>query len=186
MAIILPPDFNGVKYGLSYRLIAEDDAPFIVELRTDPVLSKFISYTNTSVESQINWIHRYKERERLGQEYYLVFFYEDSPVGVCRLYDIKEDHFTFGSWVFKSGAPFFCSMAGAIITKEIAFETLGLSIEIDKDGTHVDNKKVIRFSKQQGMVYNGTREDDMGVFMTGYLEKETFEKNKLDIIRFFS
>lgn len=183
--MILPSDFTIEKYGLKARFVKDSDAPFIVSLRTDPVLSRFISSTDASVESQISWIRCYKERERLGEEYYFIFYYEDSPVGVCRLYDIADNHFTFGSWVFKGGIPFFCSMAGAIITKEIAFEALGLDLEIDKDGTHVNNKKVIRFSKQQGMVYNGTREGDAGIFMTGYLEKEVFEKNKPDIVRFF-
>ena len=103
----LPNDFCGHKYGLKYRLVDFNDAPFIVGLRTDPKLSRFIHETSSDVSSQIDWIREYKERESRGEDYYFVFHYKDEPVGVCRIYGIHDSFFTFGSWLFKEGIPFF-------------------------------------------------------------------------------
>ena len=56
MTKILSSDFNLSKYGLECRLVNTDDSEFIVSLRTDPELSKYIHSTSTSVESQVQWI----------------------------------------------------------------------------------------------------------------------------------
>ena len=47
--IKLSSDFNLDKYGLHVRLVNEDDAEFIVSLRTDPKLSRFIHDTGNDV-----------------------------------------------------------------------------------------------------------------------------------------
>lgn len=182
--MVLNPDFSIHKYKLDCRLANESDCEFILQLRTDEILSRFIHATDNNLQSQINWMKKYKERERAGEDYYFVFFYEGKRVGVCRLYSIHDKQFTFGSWLFKRDIPFFCSIAGAVIAREIAFDILGLELEVEKDGTHEDNKKVWRFSKQLGMVFNGKRIDDKGVYLTGVLTKEAFELNKPDVCRF--
>ena len=72
--MILPSDFKIEKYGLVARFVKEDDAAFIVQLRTDPILSRFLHATDSSVEKQKEWIHSYKERESRGEDYYFIFF----------------------------------------------------------------------------------------------------------------
>lgn len=183
--MILPSSFSINKYGLFCRLVDETDCEFILKLRTDEVLSRFIHSTENNLNNQIAWLREYKKREAVGKDYYFVFIYNNNHVGVCRLYNITDTSFIFGSWLFKRDAPFFCSAAGAIIAHEIAFETLGLKTEEDKDGTNVNNKKVWKFLEQLGMVYDGERVEGSDIYKTGFLTKEEFEKNKPDVCRFF-
>lgn len=173
------------KYGLHARLVREDDAAFILSLRTDPKLSRFIHPTENDEEKQRAYIRGYKEREKQGVDYYFLFFLLDNPVGLARIYNVQETTFTFGSWLFKEGLPYWVSIAGAIIAREFAFEELGKEKELEVDGTYEDNKGVISFSKLLGMIFDGYNMDVKGKRITGYLLKKDFEKNKQRFIRTF-
>lgn len=181
----LPSNFELDRYGLHCRLVNGDDAEFILKLRTNEHLSRFIHPTENNLEMQIDYIRAYKERELQGIDYYFMFFLDDKPVGVNRLYHITEKEFTFGSWVFEEGLPYWVSCAGAIIAREFGFEVLNKEREVDIEGTHEDNKGVIMFSRMLGMDFNGERMDDKGRYLTGYMLKESFEKNKQRFIRTF-
>ena len=62
------------KYGLHARMVREDDAAFILSLRTDPKLSRFIHPTENDEEKQRAYLQGYKERELAGKDYYFIFF----------------------------------------------------------------------------------------------------------------
>lgn len=181
----LPSDLELDRYGLHVRLVREEDAAFILSLRTDPKLSRFIHPTENNEEKQRAYIRGYKEREIQGKDYYFIFFLRDEPVGLARIYNVRETSFTFGSWLFKEGLPYWVSIAGAIIAREFAFEDLGKEKEIEADGTHEDNKGVISFSRMLGMNFDNYKMDKKGKYLTGYLLKEDFEKNKQRFIRTF-
>lgn len=141
----LSSDFELDRYGLHVRLVREEDAEFIVKLRTDDTLSKFVHKTDSDVQKQILWINEYKERERIGKELYFIFENEfNEPVGVERIYDICDNKFTSGSWLAKSdkvGTGVLCD----IITREIAFELYPNSLNfftISKT-----NKNVLRYAE---------------------------------------
>ena len=173
------------KYGLHARMVREDDAAFILSLRTDPKSSRFIHPTENDEEKQRAYLQGYKERELAGKDYYFIFFLQKEPAGVARIYNVQEKTFTFGSWLFKEGLPYWVSIAGAIIAREFAFEELGREKELDVDGTHEENKGVISFSRMLGMNFNSFRIEEDGKFLTGYMLKEEFEKNKQRFIRTF-
>lgn len=173
------------KYGLKVRFVNEEDAAFILSLRTNPKLSQYIHYTENNEEKQRAYIRNYKEREKLGQDYYFIFFLNDEPVGVARIYNIEGKSFTFGSWLFKEKLPYWVPIAGAIISREYAFEKLVLEKELEVDGTYEENKGVILFSKMLGMIFDGYNMDVKGRRLTGYLLKDDFEKNKNRFIRTF-
>ena len=67
--IKLPSDFETDRYGLHVRLVREEDAEFIVKLRTDPKLGRYIHATDNNVEKQRKWIRDYKKRENDGIQY---------------------------------------------------------------------------------------------------------------------
>lgn len=119
----LSDTFTLDRYGLHVRFVNEDDAEFIVKLRTDLQRRQYISYTDTNVDNQKAWIRDYKKRERQGTDYYFMF---ESPKGNClgvsRIYEIKKETFQTGSWIFKRDAPFGAAILGDIICHEIAFE----------------------------------------------------------------
>jgi hypothetical protein len=116
-------DFNIERYGLTVRLVNENDAEFIVALRTDSKLSRYIHQTSTDIEVQRQWIKGYKAREAENKDFYFMF---EKPLGtklgVCRIYDIEEESFTIGSWIFSPQAPVGASILADIITREFAYE----------------------------------------------------------------
>ena len=55
---------NVILEGPSFRVrpIVDSDAPFVLKLRSDPELSRFLHATPLSIESQLGWFERYYER----------------------------------------------------------------------------------------------------------------------------
>lgn len=184
MRIVLPPDFCGRKYGYDYRFVNENDAEFIVKIRTNPKVGGFLHKTSNDIEAQKKWIRAYKKREREGLDYYLIYSDNGLPCGVNRIYNIQENGtFTTGSLVFDDNMPTEAIVASSLISNEIAFELLGLNYNYSPDGTHIDNKKVIKFNKMFGMVYEGQRESEDGTFLTGGIKKEDFYRCAANVKR---
>lgn len=151
MANILPEDFTLDRYGLHVRFVNEDDAEFILGLRTDSKLGQYISATNGDIEKQKEWTRQYKIRERQGTDYYFMF---EKPLGtrlgVSRIYEIKKETFQTGSWIFSKDAPFGAAFLGDIICHEIAYELFpdGVNFhDIKKDNFSV-NKYADQFNPQ--------------------------------------
>lgn len=120
---ILQKDFSLEKYGLFVRLVNENDADFILKLRTDSRLGQFIHPTENNLEKQIEWIREYKYRESKGTDLYFMFEKpKGTRLGVSRIYNVTETTFETGSWVFSKDAPFGSAFLGDIICHEIAFD----------------------------------------------------------------
>ena len=182
---LLPPNFELEKYGLLVRLVREEDAEFIVKLRTNSIKARYISPTSADINGQREWTKSYKQREREGKDYYFMYIYNGKLAGVNRIYEIEGNHFIHGSWIFSDDVPPYCSLAAGIIAREIAFDTLGLEEEIDTAGVHNDNQGVLQYIKALGVEFTGTRMYPMGEYYTSKLSKETFNANKHKIIRLF-
>ena len=182
MIVILPKDYHGERYGLTYRFVNEGDAEFIYRLRSDATLSKYIHDIHGGVEQQVEWIRKYKERESLGQEYYFIFYKEDKPVGLNRLYSFHDTTYTGGSWVMVPNSPMEVVLAVPLIVREIAFEEMGMTFEDNYDATHVDNKKVIKFNKMFGCKIYKHFMDVKGEYVAMSLTKEDFEANKPKLV----
>ena len=69
----LPSNFELDRYGLHVRLVREEDAEYIVQLRTNPTKNRYIHSTLNDVKAQKEWIRLYKQREAEGKEYYFIF-----------------------------------------------------------------------------------------------------------------
>ena len=183
MAKVLPPDYHGEKYGLSFRFVNVDDAEFIYRLRSDATLSKYIHDIHGGVEEQVEWIKKYKIREAAGEEYYFIFFKEGTPIGLNRLYSFHDTTYTGGSWVMVPNSQMEVVLAVPLIIREIAFEELGMTFEDNYDATHVDNKKVIKFNKMFGCKIYKHFMDVKGEYVAMSLTKEDFEANKPRLIK---
>lgn len=183
MSKILPPDFQGEKYGLTFRFVNEDDAEFIYKLRSDPQLSKYIHDIQGGVEQQVEWIRNYKRREAEGKEYYFIFLKDGNPIGLNRLYSFHDTTFTGGSWIMAPNSPMEAVLATSLIQREIAFDELGMTLEDDYDATHIDNKKVIKFNKMFGCKIYKHFMDVKGEYVAMSLTKEDFEANKPRLVK---
>lgn len=179
----LPSDFTYEKYGIKFRFVNEDDAPFIIKLRTDPKLTRYIHNTDNDVDKQKDWIRNYKIRETDGREYYFVVSNQDVPVGLIRIYNIHDKVFTVGSIVMERDAPIHCVLAATIMAKEIAFEILDLELEDTFDGVHVDNKQVLKLNFSWGKKEYRRFQDVKGEYIAFHLTKEDYLKVKPKKIR---
>lgn len=179
----LPADFQLDRYGLHVRLVREEDAEFIVGLRTDPNNALYIHDTNPSVIEQIKWISQYIKREQEGIEYYLLFELEGEPQGVYRIYNRHDDWCITGSWVFSPIAHKFSAIKSLIITHEIVFEDLKHAYVHDIDGVNVANLGVIRIMKLIGAKFSNIRVDTKGDYQTMFIYPDDFYQNRPKILK---
>lgn len=167
----LPENFELDRYGLHVRLVREEDAEFIVRLRTDPQLGHYIHATSSDVSKQVEWIKEYKVREAKGLEYYFIFQKNGENIGLTRLYNIEEEKFTSGSWLSCSnevGVGVLCD----IISREIAFELYPESLNYFD--VRKGNKNVIRYAQSYHSILY--KEDTENLYF--YNNKQNFEKYK--------
>jgi UDP-2-acetamido-3-amino-2,3-dideoxy-glucuronate N-acetyltransferase len=168
------------KYGIVLRLVQEEDAEFILNLRTDPKLGKFISYTSPDISDQINWLKSYKNREKLGLEYY--FIAEDNTgnkYGTIRLYNLDEKSFELGSWLFLHNAPLGMAVKAHFIGFETGFEVL--KAEYCRFEIRKKNTAVLKYMQDFKTIL--VSDDDLNYYFT--LSKENFYelRNKLPIFK---
>ena len=173
----LSSDFILEKYGIKTRLVNSNDAKFILSLRTDKKLSRFLHDTDPSIEKQKKWISDYKLREQKGIEYYFIFLIEDEPFALQRLTDVEDKSFTSGSWISKFDTPFDLAVLTDIITFEIGFEIL------DRKECFFDvrkgNSQVLKYQKLIGA--DVISEDELDIYFK--LENNMFSKNKSRILK---
>ncbi len=177
----LPEKFELDRYGLHLRFVREDDAEFIVRLRTDEKLGRYIHYTDSSIEKQKSWLTEYKKREENGEDYYFVFETPiGNPIGLMRIYDISDTAFTIGSWVFDKSSPKGAAILADLIVKEIGWELFPDKVCLWDNMK--GNTNVIRF----GLSFHPTliRETDTQLFFS--CRKENFEKTKQLYLRMYT
>lgn len=172
----LPQDFEITKYGVTTRLVNEGDAEFITQLRSDNKLGRYIHASNGDVEAQRKWIFEYKRRESEGLDFYLIFYKEGKPYGLCRIYNIDWLHlsYTAGSWMCSHGTSVEDMLLTSHITSEVALEILGLKVNIYE--VLKENKHVVKFHRNILKAYEYAETDDFYLFMS---TPETRKNSKL-------
>lgn len=173
----LPSDFSLDRYGLHVRLVNESDAEFIVKLRTDPLLGRFIHETDNDVAKQVEWIRKYKEREAEGLDYYFIYSYKNEYMGMNRIYgvDKSKNIATGGSFVFKRGCKYEIPILAVLIQFDIAFNMLNINTMLGD--IRLGNKKVIRFHKILNVHFTG--QDDLNLYYD--YSRDAFMKSKTKI-----
>jgi len=177
--MILPSDYKIEKYGLKARFVEVDDAEFIISLRTDKSLSKYIHSTDSNVYNQKEWIRNYKEREAKGLEYYFIFYFEDNPIGLERIYNMTSESFTHGSLVFAPDSPIGSSVKADIITREVGFSILNKSVNLF-DVSKGNNGVIAYHQRYKPVIIS---EDEEGYHYS--LSKDNFEKYKSVYMKIF-
>lgn len=167
---------------LSLRLIQPGDAAYLYRLRTDPKYNAHLSPVSGTVDDQRLWITRYKDREAAGEEYYFVMERRDTrePCGVVRLYDIKDDHFTWGSWILDHHKPAKAALESVVLSFGVGFDTLGKSralIDVRRG-----NGRAIAIYERLGMRRTG--EDEINLYFDYTAEKFAMDRPRyMKIIR---
>ncbi len=126
-----------------------EDADFILKLRLDSTLNRFLSAVESDVEKQKEWLKKYKEKEILGKEYYFIIENKHNlRFGTVRVYEIQNDSFTWGSWIIQKNSPITFSIESAIMVYDFGFYSLGL--RRCRFEVMVENKAVVNFHKKFG------------------------------------
>lgn len=140
---------EGVR--LALRLARPEDAAYIHGLRTDPRYNRYLSAVTGTVQDQEDWLRRYKAREAAGEEYYYVIErrQDGQSCGLVRLYDIRNDSLTWGSWILDQNKPPKAALESAVLSFDVAFNRLGKSVAFVD--VRNENRKASSFYERFGM-----------------------------------
>lgn len=135
--------------GFRFRLrpVVEADAAFIVRLRTDPQLGRYLHETSAKVEDQVAWIHAYEDRP---DDYY--FIVEDGrsgdPLGAIGIYDIDREagRAEWGRWLIRKDSA--AALESVVLIHRVGFEALKLRTMVSC--TIVENEQVVSFHRSFG------------------------------------
>jgi RimJ/RimL family protein N-acetyltransferase len=147
---------------IHFRLVELSDAEFINSLRVDITYNKYLSAVDGDISKQEEWIKKYKEREKLGLEYYYIIQRNSDylPIGTVRLYDFLKENssFCWGSWILNENKTRYAALESALLIYDFAFLELGFNrchMDIRKQ-----NLKVLEFHKKFGIKLIGETEED--------------------------
>lgn len=161
-----------VSKNIYLRLVTEDDADFIVKLRTDPKNARFISSTSSCIFDQKNWIRRYKEREALQKEFYFIgCTLNGESFGTTRLYNFNNCRFTNGSWITQKDTQLDHSILLDILGRAYSFNDLNFKecfFDVRKK-----NRKVINYHSMLGAKYEFS--DELNNYYT--IQRDIFFKS---------
>lgn len=130
------------------RLVVESDAEFILYLRTQKELCKYISRTVNDVEKQKSWIRNYKARESNCSEYYFIIMSDNLPVGTIRMYDFTSLSFCWGSWIILPGLRLQTALESMLNLYFISFDKM--KYQEAKIDVRNDNVNVLGIHKKMG------------------------------------
>lgn len=135
------------------RPINDDDAAFVVRLRTDPSLNRYLHSTPLNVEKQITWLRDYYNRPN---DYYFVIERRSNgvPEGVVSLYDIDPQTACgeWGRWVLKSNS--LAAPESSWLIYRCAFEQIQLKSVYCR--TVAANEAVVSFHDSVGFMNRTT------------------------------
>lgn len=140
-------DITVEGYGYRLRPITDADAPFVVELRTHPELTRYLPPITASVENQLAWLAGYYERE--GDYYFVVERTDNGAAeGVISVYDIDPatNTGTWGRWIMKQNS--LAALESARLIYQFSFDDLKLDAVYSQ--TFADNVKVVSFHDSCG------------------------------------
>lgn len=138
-------DCVGHRYSL--RPVEIEDAEFIVDIRTDPRLSRYINSTSPRVSDQVLWLKRYFDRP--GDWYFVIIDNRNGQrEGVAGIYDFNETQGVaeWGRWVLRPGS--LAAVESAALIYRTAFDRLKLVEMYCR--TVADNKAVVSFHNSSG------------------------------------
>lgn len=158
------------------RLVEESDAEFILKLRLDEKYNQFLSSINPVLQSQKDWIRRYKIDEKTREQFYFIIERLDgTSCGTVRIYDLKKESFCWGSWILNESKTQYAAIESAFLIYEFGFKILGYKkshFDVRKD-----NEKVISFHKKMGAIQ--INEDEQSYYFEITMQAINAVKEKL-------
>ncbi|MCW6509534.1 GNAT family N-acetyltransferase [Lichenifustis flavocetrariae] len=141
-------DFSikGARFGL--RPVTRADARYILGLRSNPLLNRYIGPTSGKLDDQIAWQERYEARS--GDWYFMVTDgLTERPVGTIAIYDYdpNTDAAEWGRWILAQDTP--AAVESVFLMFKVAFDVIGLTSLYSL--TNLANQAVVSFHDSCGV-----------------------------------
>lgn len=133
-------------FAFNLRPLAIEDSQFVISLRSDPDLSKFLNPISGKLCDQIRWVEEYLERE--GDYCFIVEGCGGAPEGMISVYDVNDTVGEWGRWILRKGS--MAALESVIMLYEFSFNVLGLREVYCR--TVKDNMSVVEFHNSCGLV----------------------------------
>lgn len=159
---------------LYLRPVQIEDTDFIFYLRRHPEKSKYLSPVGSDINEQKDWIKQYKIREQQKLEYYFIAcLMNGEKVGTIRVYDLRSDSFSWGSWISAPEVPKGTGIKMMLMVYDFGFNYL----KYPKSHFEVlkGNEKSVSFHKRFGARI--TSEDALRYYFS--ITKNEYEQAKL-------
>ena len=138
---------RGAAFGL--RPVERGDAEFIVSVRSDPRLGRFINPISPHVSDQERWLDRYYA---IPDDYYFIVerCATGRPEGTVGLYhvDREQRRGEWGRWVLCPGS--LAAAESALLIYRVAFDVLRLEVVYCR--TITANQRVVSFHTSCGLI----------------------------------
>lgn len=160
------------KY-VTLRSVEESDAEFILSVRNDPRISKYLPPLNVTVEQQRQWIA--KQRADKDSYYFLMLLPNGDPIGSISVYDIEGETAETGRFC-SLGDPM-SNIETCLMLNDFCFDVIGLkSVHI---WVYEGNKSVIALNQSFGYVWTDSKKDIKGEpFKVGVLTQSKWLEKK--------
>lgn len=148
-------NISGLNYNL--RLANEDDADFVIKLRTeDKNRNQFINPISKDTNLQKEWIFRSLNS---SHDYYFIIenLMTGKKEGTISIYNIKNNSAEWGRWVLLNGS--LAAIESVNLIMKVAFDCLGLEELYSR--TIINNKSVINFHNKIGQLQRGIIKDSI-------------------------
>lgn len=167
--------YDGIIEGkyVNLRPVEEKDAEFTLSLRQDPNLTKYLPKLDITLEQQISWIK--KQREKEGDYYFVIENKEGSNIGVIGVYDVKEKCAETGRVAVIGSA--FESIEAQLLSFDFAFDVLQVDYTVNY--VMADNVHALRFSQMFGSESSEPYTDEKGnVRIDGKITRESYQESR--------
>jgi RimJ/RimL family protein N-acetyltransferase len=140
-------DYAIVGHRHRLRPVEMADAGFILSLRMDPKLSRFVGATSSKLEDQQEWLGRYFDR---ADDFYFIITdaQRDEDVGTVGIYnlDTATHEAEWGRWLIRPGS--IAALESALLLHRLGFESIGLRRLYSR--TVAENAQVVSFHTSFG------------------------------------
>ena len=137
---------------IKLKLVDIRDASFILSLRTNKDLNKYINPTSKKISDQVLWMKNYFNRNKQNLEYYFKFIIKKknktSKFGVARIIKLNKKNFSFGSWIIKPNQPNWYAIEAVLSIYKFAFEVK--KFKKNKMWMDLKNHKIYKFHTSMG------------------------------------
>lgn len=164
------------KY-VNLRSVTENDAEFILKIRNDPKISKYLPPLTVSLEQQQKWIS--KQRADKDSFYFLLETPEGESLGTLSIYDIERDIAETGRFC-SYGNPF-ANIEACVLMYDFIFNKLKLkSIHI---WVFEDNKPVIQMNHGLGFEWIERKStNDNRNYRVGIMTEDSYMKKRIKLL----